>query len=249
MSHVALRRVMVRLLHDPRFVDALYADPARALADVDLTRAERDWLVATPRAAWGTDPERPARVLAALRDEYPVATALAPEHAQEFFASAPFHTAVQARGSLALALGDHLAAGLDRAAASVAVVERAIAAVRRAPARRRAAATVDEPTERAILRLAPHAALVQVPAGTLDVLTAVRAGTPPPALGDGEDAVLVLRDGDGATVEALPDALASLLAATPLGRDDLCALARRLGAEPGEDADIVDGLVRDGILV
>lgn len=244
MSHLALRRVMVRLLHDPTFADALYAEPAHALADVDVTADERAWLLATPRAAWATDPERPARVLAALRDEYPAATALAPERARAFFASAAFHAAVQGRGSLALALGTHLAAGPDRAAAAVACVERAIAVVRRAPAVDDAPAPSGD-----TLALAAGAVVAHVPAGTLELLAAVRDGGPRPPLGDAEDALLVVRDGDGATVEALPAELASLLAATPLPRATLCALARRLGAEPGEDVGIVDGLVRDGVLV
>jgi hypothetical protein len=241
MSHTALRRVMVRLLHDPALVDALHADPARTLADVDLTAAERGWLVATPRAAWATDPERPARVLAGLRDEYPVATTLAPDRTGAFFASTAFHDAVQTRGSLALALGAHLASAPDRAVAAVALVERAIAEVRRAP--------IAGADSGARLALAGHVALVRVPAGTLELLAAVRDGASRPPLGESHDAVLVVRDGDGASVESLPMALASLLAATPLARAELCALARRLGAEPGEGADIVDGLVRDGVLV
>ncbi|MCW5893357.1 MAG: hypothetical protein KIT14_22820 [bacterium] len=91
MSHLALQRVTVRLLHDPAFVAALYADPERALAGTDLEARERTWLLATPRAAWGTDRARPARVLAALRDEYPVATALAPARAAAFFRPPAFH--------------------------------------------------------------------------------------------------------------------------------------------------------------
>src|SRR5262249_43492594 len=90
MSHLALRRVMVRMLHDPAFTAAVYADPAHALAGVDLTTLERRWLAEAPPAAWRTDPERPARVLAALLDEFPGAAGRAPARVARFFTSEHF---------------------------------------------------------------------------------------------------------------------------------------------------------------
>ncbi|MCW5893358.1 MAG: hypothetical protein KIT14_22825 [bacterium] len=92
--------------------------------------------------------------------------------------------------------------------------------------------------------------MLRVPAGSLALLAAARAGTPLPPLGTDDEAVLAVRDGDGATLEPLDPALATLLetAATPQPRTTLCALARRLGAAPEEDAEIVDGLAADGLL-
>lgn len=245
MSHVALRRVVVRLLHDPGLVTALYADPARALAGVALTDAERGWLLAQPPAAWATDPERPERVLHALRDEYPVTTALVPERPRTFFASPAFHRAVQDRGSLAAAFGAHLGADGDARVACVAGIEAAIARVRRAPRPR--------PRADGRLRRTPWALVLAVPAGGVDAYAALRAGDRPAALGVGTVAALVVRaDAAGAVgVEEIPGALAGLLdaARTPQTHAALCALARALGAAADEDVEIVDGLVRDGLLV
>lgn len=245
MSHVALRRVMIRLLHDPSFADRVYADPARALAGVELTADERAWLLAEPRAAWRTDPARPGRVLAALAEEYPATTALAADHAASFFVSAEFHEAVQQRGSLAAAFGAYAMRASDARVRVLARLELAIACARRAPRR--------VPPAGARLALAPSARVLRVPAGALALLAAARAGHPTGRLADGEEAVLVVAPPDGgeATAEALAPALAAMLehAVDGVAREALLAEARRLGADPGEDAEIVDGLVADGLLV
>lgn len=245
MSHVALRRVMIRLLHDPAFVERVHADPERALAAVELTDEERAWILAEPRAAWRTDPARPGRVLAALAEEYPATTALAADHAAGFFASDDFHEAVQQRGSLAVAFGAHAMRAADPRVRVLARLEQAIACARRAPR------LIARAGER--VRLAPSARVLRVPTGALALLAAVRAGRPPGRLAGAEEAVLVVAPPDGgeATVEALAPALAALLerAADGIARDALVAEARRLGAEPGEDAEIVDGLAADGLLV
>ena len=243
MSHTALRRVMVRMLHDPAFTAAVYAAPEATLADVDLTATERAWLTAEPRAAWATDPDRPARVLAALRDEFPVSSARAPARTAGFFASPAFHRAVQERGSLALALGEHLAADPDPAIAALATLESAIARVRRAP-------RTLQPSAPGTLRRSPAAAVVHVPVGTLARYHPRPAGDAP-AADDAEHLLGIRTPATGeVTVEDIPTPLALLLdsAGAPTSRDDLLATARRLGADPGEDADIVDQLVADGLL-
>jgi hypothetical protein len=246
MSHIALRRVMIRLLHDPALVEAVQADPGRALRDAGLSPVELAWLRAAPRAAWGTDPARPGRVLAALLEEYPATSFLAPDQPASFFASTHFHRAVQQRGSLALALGEHLAETRDSRARQVARVEASIARVRRA-ARRVA------PSPAGCLRLAPHAGLLTVRERTLEALAAARRREAPPDLGKGKEHVLVLRAAPGGdvTAEAIPAALADLLAQAVAGapREALLARARDLGAAPGEDEEILRGLARDGILL
>lgn len=254
MSHVALRRVMIRLLHDPSFVDRVHADPDAALADVEVTAEERRWLLAEPRAAWRTDPARPGRVLAALAEEFPATAALAGAHMATFFSSAEFHAAVQERGSLALAFAEHAAHSADPRVRVLARLERAIAAARRAPKRAAASvASARESEERARVRLASTARVLRVPSGALALLAAVRAGDVAPALGDEEEDVLVVvpADGGDATVEALAPELAALLAcaAGGIARSALLAEARRLGAEPGEDVEIVAALVADGVLI
>jgi len=247
MSHLALRRVMIRLLHDPSFATALRADPDRALGGVDLTASERTWLVDAAPAAWSTDPDRPARVLAALVEEYPLTTRLAPDRAAGFFAAPEFHDAVQSRGSLALALGAYLGRDAsDPRVRALGALERAIAEVRRA----RPSATVRNVTQ---LRLASRARVVRLPAGTLDLAAALRGDARGGELGTDEEAVLVLRTipRDEVTLEALAPELAALLerAASGALREELHTVARLQGAEAGEDEQIVDQLISDGLLV
>jgi len=245
MSHLELRRVMIRMLHDPDLVASIYADPQRALAGEEISEAELGWLLATPRAAWGTDPDRPGRVLAALLEEFPVTALLARERVATFFASSHFHGAVQGRGSLALALGEHLGRASDPLAATLARLETAIARVRRAP--RRA-----PPSAPAHLRLAPHAALLTSPHGTLAAFGALRQRREPPALAAGEEEILVLRHPSTGevTAEECPEGVAAIVRAAerPVPRERLAAIAREQGADPGEETAILDGLVRDGIL-
>ncbi len=246
MSHTALRRVAIRMLHDPAFAAAVYDDPERALVDVELTARERAWLAAAPPAAWRTDPDRPARVLAALRDEFPAAAPLAPAHVEAFFRSAAFHHAVQHRGSLALALSTHLQECGDPRVVHLAKLEGAVARVRRAPR----AAT---PTGGDRLRLTPRAVVVRTVAGALALLQARRRGEPGGPLGDATEHVLVVRAvaGDDVSLEEASPGLVALLeaAVVPIAREKLHAVARGLGAEPGEEAEIVAALTVDGLLI
>jgi hypothetical protein len=245
---------MIRLLHDPTFAATLRADADRALAGVDVTALERTWLTQAAPAAWRTDPDRPARVLGALVEEYPLTTRLGPDRAAGFFASAEFHDAVQARGSLAVAFGIYLgrdATDLDRDAPDPRV--RALAALERAIAEIRRTRVPLRVTTGMRLRLAPEVRVLRVPSGTLDLAAALRTGDPGGTLGAEEEAVLVLRttpDGD-VMLEALEPGLAALLERADPGatHDDLRAVARHHGADPGEDQDILDRLIADGLLV
>ena len=69
MSAAGVQRVVVRMLFDPRFRDAVYAEPAAALAATDLTAEERGWVVRPDRRAYATDVTRHARALLALAEE------------------------------------------------------------------------------------------------------------------------------------------------------------------------------------
>jgi hypothetical protein len=246
MSHTSLRRVAIRLLHDPHLVDALHDDAAAALAGISLSNEERAWLLAVPRAAWRTDPERPRRVLAALHDEFPAAFAMAPARAERFFRSPHFHAAVQDRGSLALAFGDHMAEDDDERVSSIARLETAAALVRRAPAR-------IPSSERGWLRVSPAARVVHAPRGATEGLAAVRAGRAHAGLRAPETAVLVLRSvasGD-VTMEHLSQPLAALLfrATTPTLRAALEAQVVADGADAAEAVTVLDELVSAAILV
>jgi hypothetical protein len=247
MSHLALRRIMIRMLHDPGFAAAVYADATGALAGIDVAAAEIAWLTREPRAAWRTDADRPLRVIAALAEEYPAAVALATEHAAGFVRSREFHAAVQERGSLALAFGAYLMRASDRAARAVACLEQAIAAVRRAP-------RVPTPSATGWLRLTPRAALRTVPEGTLAFLERMRDGHDGGRLGAAEETVLaeLPPESDDVGLELVEPGLAAILrraADAECARDSLLAAARAEGADPGEDAEIVDRLVADHLLL
>jgi len=246
VSHRALRRTLVRLLHDATLVERLHADPDAALVGVDVTPVERDWLLGVPRAAWRADGSRAARLVAGLAEEFPAAAVLAPERVETFVASDAFHRAIDDGTSLAAALGAHLATHEDALVAAVARLEAAIAHVRRCPSHPAASAP-------GALRLTTRAALVDVPAGVSTWREQVRdtglSGPRPPAVG--VEWLLVLRtDAGDVTVEGLSDELLTILTAAtrPVPRDDLVALAESLGATADEAADIVRGLEADGLL-
>jgi len=245
VSHTVLRRVMIRMLHDPWFAAATYEDPDGALVGLDLSPTERGWLAATPRAAWRVDHDRPGRVLAALAEEYPATVSLAAEQAASFLRSPEFHAAVQDRGSLGLAFGAHLARAPDPRARALARLELAVATVRRAPA-------VAQPSAPGRLRLSPRVALVWVPSGALELFAAVRRGEAGGALGtDREAALVTLSPSSEANLEPLAPALVQLL--TIAGEE--CERLRLLAAAHGHDlttdeaAQVIDDLVGDGILV
>jgi hypothetical protein len=242
MSHTALRRVAIRLLHDPELARAVAADPASALADVDLTPAERAALAAVPLAAWRTDPDRSARVLATLREEFVATAALAGDRAEHFLRSSHFHDAVQHRGSLALAFGAYMAEDADPR----------IAAVAPETASRRCGRPRNPPSAPDMLRRPGHAVVLGVPTGTLALLRRLRGGDDGPATDPRAEQVLVLRGPTGdVSLELLSDELAAVLAAaereSPRAR--LVPLAASLGTTADEAQQIVDDLVADGLLV
>jgi hypothetical protein len=117
-----------------------------------------------------------------------------------------------------------------------------------------AASTGPSPAGLARWTLAPSACVVRVPVGGLALLAAARAATAPlPALGSEDEPVLVLAPpgSDDVTLEPLAPALAALLVRAASGADEaeLVAEARRRGADPGEDEEIVAGLIEDELLV
>lgn len=276
MSHLALQRVVVRMLYDPRLVEQIYRDPESALSDERLSPEQRRWLVAGDRRAWGADPLRRGRSLHGLLREYPAAGALAIRAAgsvgvlERFFSSRTFHRCIQLGGSLAMAFGAWLP-GLvrdgrarDRRVAELARLEEALVRVRRR------ASLAAEDSE---IALSEHVALARLAAGTTAVYghviaSLVATGMDPasaaleprvrlaavPTLGVGMEVGLAEGRADDRaapiSVELLPEGLASILAAAERGasRADLERVARAAGADPGEEAEVVDGLLVEGLL-
>jgi len=247
VSHVALRRVVIRLLHDATLVEQLGRDPDQALRGVHLTPDERRALLAVPPAGWRTDPDRAARALRALHDELPATFALAGPAATAVLASPEFHSAIQDRGSLALACGAFLERTGTPLVREIARLETAIAQVRRAP--RRA-----QPSPAGTLRLTPRAAVVVGRIGAVASLQAVREGRPPEDLLEhGHEAHLVVRAAEGlaVTLEHLDEGILTMLQAAqlPCGRHALVRAAAELGATLDEAEAALRSLQEDGLLV
>jgi hypothetical protein len=273
MSYHQLQRVVVRMLYDPAFVAQIFADPATALRDEDLTDQERRWLVAADQRAYAVDPLRRARTLTALIEEFPVSVQHLvqqtgqPTLLDAFFSSPHFHACIQQRGSLAAAFSAYiLAAALQHPApghtlSPLVQLETAMARLRRQPGNSEAASTAAQPG----LALAPTAALLHVPGGTLahyqaalDILhsdtdgliaAACKPFTLPLPRETWEDEwLLIVWHQDRAAIEILPEALGHLLATAPALRSALVTTACALGAEADEANEILDDLIADGVL-
>jgi hypothetical protein len=237
---------------DESFAKDLYA----GLTPTWMTHDEAALVKRTDPRAFRTDPERPLRLLAALLEEFPVSCAIVGRKALPAFVSSALFRGGVVKGRLVVdAFGDWL---LPRAGAT-ALLELAIALSRRRRPRR---SRVDGGLARA-----PGVELARVPEGTLAHYAQARArlgDKPHEAVAHGRrvDAgpaaeptapameELLVEDGpEGPGVSTCAAALYSLLAYAREGRarDDLVEEARRLGADD-EAAEVVDGLVADGLL-
>jgi hypothetical protein len=268
LSHQALQRILVRLLYDPAFASAVFADPDAALQTAALTDPERAWLRDADPRAFRLDPMRRTRTLRAVLDEYPASLALVlasegPD-LDAFFSSPEFHAAIQTRQALAPAFGGWLAAlapALNPTSA-VARLEAALSALRR-PTPPAAASQKER------LALAPRFALTTLPEGSSALYAHIHAhlaalgpnpvdalyqtppdlGRVPPLSPAATESLLLERLADGSfEISEFPDALAEILAAAPAQRATLEAVARAHGAEPPEDAEVLDDLITDGLL-
>lgn len=195
-----------------------------------------------------------------------------------FFSSTTFHACIRDGASMTLAFGSYVAREIASAVAdprvrALASVEGALASVRRT--RKLPPGMIPfkgSPTaDRATLR--PDAAMFDAPAGTAALLAEItrrlarhpggavaaiaERSTPLdalPAIGPDNRPVTLLAvpsDADAFSLEELPAPLASILRAAAGGAivQDLLAIARREGADPGEDRELIDGLIADGLLI
>jgi hypothetical protein len=147
MSHHTLQKLLVRMLFDEEFVEAVYAAPEQALAGLDLTDAERSQLLGVDRRAWRYDPLRRRRTLRTLVDEFKVSTTIILAETrslaslERFFSSRFFHGSIEERASMGLAFAEFLLDGTRRGdwkapqIADVVRLEAAIAGCRRTLAR------------------------------------------------------------------------------------------------------------------
>jgi len=233
---------------DPALVAKVYEGEPVA----GLDEAGRTMLTKPDRRAWGTDPYRRTRALTALLEEFPASAAQAGVGTLDaFFSSEAFHQLCEQRGSMALSFGSWV----EELAGGVARLETALARVRR-----------PQPSTTEGIGLAPTAAVVTLPAGTLDQYQALRAQlgpSPVQTLAEGRAQPVTLPEsaevqhlliqagtaGDISLTDTTETLAALLLAAEPpVPREVLKATARTLGAEPGEEDELLDSLLGEGLL-
>jgi hypothetical protein len=170
MSHHTLQKLMVRMLFDEDFVENVYAAPARALGELELTEAEQRHLLGVDRRAWRHDPLRRRRTLRTLVEEFKISTTIILAETrslaslERFFSSRFFHNSIEERGSMGLAFAEFLLDGYRQGAwtapqiADVVRLEAAIAGCRRALTREGNHGAGDLPatiSDRTRVRLAP----------------------------------------------------------------------------------------------
>lgn len=120
MSHHALQKLVTRMLFDEAFVSSIHANAVEALADADLTDAERAQLLAVDRRAWRHDALRRRRTLRTLAEEFKISTTIILAETrslaslEQFFSSAFFHQSIQKRGSVARGFADFLLDGYQQ---------------------------------------------------------------------------------------------------------------------------------------
>ena len=249
---------LVCMLFDPK-----YATRVRSPAALpELHPRERELLRGVDPRALATDDMRRARALQVLLDEYPVSAALLGlDVVDRYFASPVFRRCVFARGSMAHSFGrDYLG---DRAK-GVGALETAMVHARR-PAPRPSPTALETAT--LALQRAPGIEALTVPAGSLAWYQRARQRLGPEPLRAlaklrkpwtqkpprrGLEHLLIEPAADGSL--ALSTASAELVAllinaGTPATHAELCARAIELGAEAHESAELLAGLVDEGLLI
>jgi hypothetical protein len=266
VNHRTVQRALFRMQLDPQFAARIAARDPEAARSAGLGPDELALLSGADACALSADREgrRREQFLRNVAGEFALSLAAAarPELLAEFPASAEFHAAVAADGSLPLAFARHLAARTRAAPALV----RALIELEGALARLRRVARSSPVLAAGEVALAPWVELLAVPAGTLAAAELLRAaldrGDPTPfavEVSEAASELLLLRRTPepppfglpGVELEELAPALADLLAraAAPLGREARVAYARAVEVAPEELEDVVAGLVADRVLV
>lgn len=264
MSHRALQRTLVRLLHDPSLVERFQSMGGEALEEPDLSEEELGWLVEADPRAFRTDPYRQGRVMTSLVEELPTSSALASGRLDggllSFFSSPLFHEHVGRDRPLRLGFADHLSQTGEDVETLVAI-ERSLMEARRA-----------RPRLNREIGIPGGVTWIPVPKGGLEfyeaiwsalattgkpvveaVLTLERAALPGARLDLDDERVLLIEpdDSGGFHVGEVPSGLAAVLeAARTHGTRRLChQAALDSGAETSEASEIIDEMISEGLLV
>jgi hypothetical protein len=249
-----IQQALVCMHFDPE-----YAAAVRGQASLpELGERERELLRGVDPRALATDELRRARAVHAIVDEFPVSAALLGlDVVDRYFSSAAFRSCVFERGSMALGFGRYLEG--HRRAQGVGAIETAMAV-----ARRREQTRAASPGE---LVRAPGVEVVVTAAGMLAFHERVRQRLGPQPLESlakrrkpwpetapkrGREYLLIEAQPDGElALGTASRELVELLraAAVPRPRDELARVAVTLGAEADEADELLEDLVRDGMLV
>lgn len=251
----ALQRVVVRMLHDWKFVAQVLAEPVPG-----LTEAELGWLRAVDPRRWRSDPLRRYRLLQSVIEEFPAACAVVVRRAgvptlDLFMSSQAFHQAIEAGEVLALAFGRWLCTGLGPEVAALASLEEAVARSRRAMQRAQppghlALAQGYVPVAPLAGTLAAWQDIVQRldlhGRGRLAAVSDEKWRIPLPDLGAHTEGLLVE---PGPRIGEAGGPVVAFLLGLPRPPDAALASLIELGAEPQEAIELIDEFLRDGVVV
>ena len=257
----ALQAVMLRLTVDPAWGARVYAGDAdaRVISTSDgaytLTAEDLALLRAVDPRAWTTDAYRRARLVQALIQEYALTTAMVGiPTVDAFFGSEAFGTVLGHRGSMAEGFGAWLVDRLSGDARQVVALELAVARARRAHR---------PPGEGYVTRCGVEGVVVSE--GTLAAwqeglrtlgaspLESVAQGMrwSPPALGKGEEPLLIERKEDGGLgVHGARRSTVGLLihCRTPCSREGIVRQAKRLRIPKKQVGKLLRSLLDETLL-
>lgn len=257
MTELDPRRVqhaLVCMHFDPEYAAAVRGQSSLP----ELGERERALLRDVDPRALATDELRRARAVHAIVDEYPVTAALLGlDVVERFFSSRMFRSCVFERGSMALAFGREYLDG-HRRAQGVGAIETAMAVARRGEQARApgfgelVCAPGVEPVVTATGMLAFYERVRQrLGPEPLETLAQRRKPWPDAPPKRGREYLLIEAKPDrslglGTASRELVELLRA--AAVPRVRDELAGVAVSLGAEVHEADELLDDLVRDGLL-
>ncbi len=257
----ALQAVMLRLTVDPAWGARVYAGAADARVistshgPYTLSAEDLALLRAVDPRAWTTDAYRRARLVQALVEEYALTTAMVGiPSVDAFFGSEAFGTVLGHRGSMAESFGTWLVERMSGAARQVVALELAVVRARR-PHRPPGVGYVTRCGVEGLVVSEGTLAAWQEGLRTLGAspLESVAQGMrwSPPALGKGEEALLIERkDGGGLGVHGVRRSTAGLLihCRTPCSRADIVLQAKRLRIPKKQVGKILRSLVDKELL-
>jgi hypothetical protein len=265
----ALQRVVVRMLYDPVFAQAVRAQPDSALAGLDLPEGAVAWLLTTDPRALDTDPFRRSRGVQSLIELFPVSCACLAQARgipalDSFFSSPHFHESIQRREAMRAAFTKWLEAEFGRAlpvgvvALEAAMVDARLgrqAAAHRPGAwlLRRDAAVAKVPEGALQWWQSAHAALIDHPEGPVGAIAhghAPLSWAAPSSDAPPEHWLAERTPAGGAALSGLSPALAGILAACEAGAtlDELAAVAAQFDASPAETRELLGELEAEGLL-